>query len=100
MSRTGLVSDTSTTGGPVRDRVSRLGVARSRVRANVARAYGVAEVEEGFMNNPNTRTAILSRRATHMGLGVALGNQAGDRRELFVTQIFVEWPEKLAAADR
>jgi hypothetical protein len=59
------------------------------VLENVARAYGVAEAEEGLMNSPGHRANILSRDATHMAIGVVLGEDVAGRPELFVTQLFI-----------
>lgn len=100
MRQTGVVSDISPTSGRVRDQITRLGITGEPAEANVARAYSVAEVEAGFMNQPRCRAAILSRTATHMGLGVALGQHTGGRRELFVTQVFVELAPRQGQAQR
>ena len=44
------------------------------------------------MNSPGHRANILSRDATHMGLGITLGGEVAGRRELFVTQLFIRLP--------
>jgi hypothetical protein len=64
-------------------------LAAALVLENVARAYSPEEVERGLMESPGHRANILSREATDVGVGVALGHEIGGARELFVTQLFV-----------
>ena len=73
MRDTGVVAHVSPTTGSAGDRVRAGNIKSSLVLENVARAYGVGEAEEGLMNSPGHRANILSRDATHMGLGVVLG---------------------------
>jgi uncharacterized protein YkwD len=95
MRETGVVAHISPTTGSAVDRVRAGGIKSSVVLENVARAYGVAEAEDGLMNSPGHRANILSRDATHMGLGVVLGGVVAGRRELFVTQLFIRLPARI-----
>lgn len=92
MRDTGVVAHVSPTTGSAGDRVRSGKIRSSLVLENVARAYGVGEAEEGLMNSPGHRANILSRDATHMGLGITLGGDVAGRRELFVTQLFIRLP--------
>jgi uncharacterized protein YkwD len=89
MRETGVVAHLSPRTGSAADRVKAGGIKSSVVLENVARAYGVAEAEEGLMNSPGHRANILSRDATHMAIGVVLGEDVAGRPELFVTQLFI-----------
>lgn len=88
MRETGVVAHISPRTGSGADRVRAGGIRSSVVLENVARAYGIGEAQEGLMNSPGHRANILSRDATHMGIGVVLGEDVAGRRELFVTQLF------------
>ncbi len=92
MRDTGVVAHVSPNTGSASDRVRAGGIRSSLVLENVARAYGVGEAEDGLMNSPGHRANILSREATHVGLGVVLGGMVAGRRELFVTQLFIRRP--------
>jgi uncharacterized protein YkwD len=89
MRATGLVGHISPTTGSAGDRVKAGGVHTSLVLENVARAYGVAEAEEGLMNSPGHRANLLAREPTHIGIGIVLGDVVAGRRELFVSQLFI-----------
>ena len=89
MRETGVVAHLSPRTGSAADRVRRGGIRSSVVLENVARAYGIGEAEEGLMNSPGHRANILSKDATHMAIGVVLGEDVAGRRELFVTQLFI-----------
>ena len=89
MRETGVVAHLSPRTGSAADRVKAGGVRSSVVLENVARAYGIGEAEEGLMNSPGHRANILSKDATHMAIGVVLGEDVAGRRELFVTQLFI-----------
>ncbi len=88
MRRTQQVMGTSPSTGTGADRLRAVGRKSALALQNVARAYGVVEVHAGMMGTPSTNKAILSRAATHVGIGVVLGEQNGGRRELFVTEVF------------
>jgi hypothetical protein len=68
------------------------------VLENVARAYGVGEAHAGLMNSPGHRANIMSATATHVGIGVVLGEEVSGRREMFVTQVFTRVPPKVEPA--
>ena len=97
MRETGVVAHLSPRTGSAADRVKAGGVKSSVVLENVARAYGIGEAEEGLMNSPGHRANILSRDATHMAIGVVLGEDVAGRRELFVTQLFIRKTARIDA---
>jgi len=97
MRETGVVAHLSPRTGSAADRVKAGGVRSSVVLENVARAYGIGEAEEGLMNSPGHRANILSRDATHMAIGVVLGEDVAGRRELFVTQLFIRRTARIDA---
>jgi len=92
MRLTGVVGHVSATTGSAADRVKVAGIRTDLVLENIARAYGIGEAEAGLMNSPGHRANLLSSSATHVGIGIELGEQVADRRELFVTQVFIRVP--------
>lgn len=89
---TGVVGHVSATTGSAADRVKAGGIRTGLVLENIARAYGIGEAEAGLMNSPGHRANLLSPSATHVGIGIELGEVVSDRRELFVTQVFIRVP--------
>ena len=98
MRRTKVVAHVSPTSGSAADRVRVAGIKTAVVLENVARAYGVGEAHAGLMNSPGHRANLMSPAATQVGIGIALGDDVGGRRELFVTQVFIRIPPKVDAA--
>jgi len=98
MKESGRVAHVSPVTGSAADRVEKAGIRTAVVLENVARAYGVAQAEAGLMNSPGHRANILSREATHIGLGIVFGSQASAKNELFVTQVFARLPVNVPAA--
>ena len=98
MRRTGIVAHVSPTSGNASDRVKRAGIVTSTVLENIARAYGVGEAHNGLMNSPGHRANVLSLSATHLGVGVVLGDIVSGRREVFVTEVFIRVPPHIDAA--
>ncbi len=92
MLRNKFVAHISPTTGSASDRVGPTRLPATMVLENVARAYTAEETHDGFMNSPGHRANILARAATHVGVGVAIGTDAG-RDVLFVTQLFVKLNE-------
>lgn len=92
MRLTGVVGHVSASTGTAADRVKVAGIKTGLVLENIARAYGIAEAEAGLMNSPGHRANLLSRSATHVGIGIELGEEVAGRRELFVTQVFIRIP--------
>jgi uncharacterized protein YkwD len=92
MQRTKIVAHISPTTGAASDRVRAAGIRTAVVLENVARAYGVGEAHAGLMNSPGHRANMMSATATHIGIGVVLGDEVGGRRELFLTQVFIRIP--------
>ena len=95
MRRTHIVAHISPTTGSAADRVRAANIKTAVVLENVALAYGVAEAHDGLMNSPGHRANVLSSLATHIGIGVAFGDEGSGRREIFVTQVFMRVPPKL-----
>lgn len=88
MRRTQVVAHISPTTGSAADRVRAAKIPTPLVLENVARAYGVAEAHAGLMDSPGHRQNLMSPVATHIGIGVVLGNLVSGRPEMFVTQVF------------
>ncbi|MCA9680006.1 MAG: CAP domain-containing protein, partial [Myxococcales bacterium] len=88
MQQTGAVAHVSATTGTAADRVKAAGIRSAAVLENIARAYGVAEAEDGLMNSPGHRANLMSPAVTHVGIGVIFGEQVAGRREMFITQVF------------
>lgn len=51
---------------------------------NVGRGYSLAQIHQAFLGSPPHRANILTRRFTHIGVGVATDAQG----EIFVVQAF------------
>lgn len=98
MATTGVVAHVSPTTGSAADRVKAGGIRTAVVLENVARAYGVAEAQAGLMNSPGHRANVLSENATHLGVGIVLGDEVAGRHELFVTQVYTRVPPQLELA--
>jgi uncharacterized protein YkwD len=98
MRRTKVVAHISPTTGSAADRVKAAGIKTAVVLENVARAYGVGEAHDGLMNSPGHRANLMSSAATHVGVGVVLGDEVSGRREMFVTQVFIRVPPKVDPA--
>jgi uncharacterized protein YkwD len=92
MAATGVVAHVSPTTGAASDRVRAAGIRTALVLENIARAYGLADAQQGLMNSPGHRANILSETATHLGVGIVIGAEVADRREVFVTQVFTRVP--------
>jgi hypothetical protein len=92
---TGIVGHVSAITGSAADRVKVGGIRTGLVLENIARAYGIGEAEAGLMNSPGHRANLLSAGATHIGIGIELGEEVADRREVFVTQVFIRVPPQV-----
>ena len=97
MRDSGVVAHTSTTTGTAQDRVRAAGIRTSLVMENIARAYGVGEAQDGLMNSPGHRSNLLSDKATHIGIGIALLETPSEGRIMFFTQLFMRVPPVLSA---
>jgi uncharacterized protein YkwD len=100
MRRTRVVAHVSSTTGSAADRVRAAGIATRVVLENVARAYSLHEAHRALMNSPGHRANILSAEVTHVGIGVALGDDGTGRRALFITEVFTRLPPGFADARR
>jgi uncharacterized protein YkwD len=98
MRKTKIVAHISPTTGSAADRVRAANIKTAVVLENVARAYGVGEAHAGLMNSPGHRANVLAASATHVGIGVVLGEEVSGRREMFLTQVFIRIPPKVEAA--
>jgi uncharacterized protein YkwD len=90
-----FVGHVSPTTGSAADRTRRAGLGTPLVLENVARAFSPSEAEVGFMNSPGHRANLLSAEATHIGIGVVLGEAVSGSHELYVTQLFYRVPPKI-----
>lgn len=98
MRKTKIVAHISPTTGSAADRVRAANIKTAVVLENVARAYGVGEAHAGLMNSPGHRANVLAAAATHVGIGVVLGDEVSGRREMFLTQVFIRIPPKVEPA--
>ena len=98
MRRTKVVAHISPTSGSAADRVRVAKIKTAVVLENVARAYGVQEAHQALMNSPGHRTNLMSKLATHIGIGLAFGDEISGRREMFITQVFTRVPPKIDPA--
>jgi uncharacterized protein YkwD len=92
MRKTGVVAHVSATTGSAADRVKAAGIRTGVVLENIARAYAVGEAHQGLMNSPGHRANLLSPMATHLGVGIAYGDEISGQREMFVTEVFIRIP--------
>jgi len=83
------VAHVSPSTGTALDRARRAGLQPMLILENVGRAYSPDEAETGFMSSPGHRGNILDRRATRIGIGVAVGNPVTGTNPLFVTQLLM-----------
>jgi uncharacterized protein YkwD len=97
MRRTHTVAHISPTTGSAADRIRAAKIRTAVVLENVARAYGVNEAHDGLMNSPGHRANVMSSVATHVGIGVAFGEEISGRREMFISQVFTRVPPRLDA---
>jgi uncharacterized protein YkwD len=93
-----FVAHVSPRTGNAGDRARAAGLASPMLLENVARAYSPSEVQTGFMNSPGHRANVLSKDATHVGVGVVLGREVNGKRELYVTQLFFRVPPRIPLA--
>jgi uncharacterized protein YkwD len=99
MRDTGVVAHISPMTGSAADRVRAAKLRTPLVLENIARAYGVTEAQSGLMNSPGHRANLLSSEATHIGIGIVLGEEVAGRRELFVTQVFTRVPPHVSTGE-
>jgi uncharacterized protein YkwD len=77
-----------TTGGPV-DRLRRAGIPQPpRLLENVGAGSSVDDVEEGLMRSPGHRGALLDKKVTRIGIGVAISAREDDGTPILATQMF------------
>ncbi len=83
-----FVGHVSPQNGGLGDRLQRVGIAPALALENVGMAFSAGDVHRGLMSSPGHRGNIIDPRATHIGIGVAIGKAQDGRRPLFVTQVF------------
>jgi uncharacterized protein YkwD len=88
MAAAGYFAHISPTTGSVADRLRRRDYPATFAAENIAMAGGLAEAEDGLMRSPEHRAAILTRRATHVGIGVATTESGDLGKRYLVTQVF------------
>lgn len=96
MRRTQIIAHVSPSTGSTMDRMRAARIHSRFVLENVARAHGIHEAHELLMNSPGHRANLLSPDATHIGIGVVLGQDLAGRRALFITQLItreLSWAE-------
>jgi hypothetical protein len=98
MRATKVVAHVSPKTGSAADRVRAAKIKTAVVLENVARAYGLGEAHQGLMNSPGHRANLMSKTATHVGIGVVFGDEVSGRREIFITQVFTRVPPKVEPA--
>jgi uncharacterized protein YkwD len=89
MATAGYFAHISPVTGSVADRLRARAYPASFAAENIAMAASLSEAEEGLMRSPGHRAAILSRRTTRFGVGVATTDAGGMGRLYLVTQVFV-----------
>lgn len=75
--------------GRLADRAQAAGVHYARLAENIAVHGDVEAAEAALLRSPGHRVNILDAEFTHVGIGVALGDDSGGARRLFVTQNFM-----------
>lgn len=93
MAESGEIAHLSQRTGSAVDRVRRAGITPmpTLIAENVGRDYTAEGIERALMASPGHRDNILSRAASHVGVGVALGRREGNAVPIFVTQVFAGW---------
>lgn len=75
-----------TTGSPS-DRVAKAGITVDRLSENIGTSSSPDELHQGLMRSPGHRSAILDRKSTRVGIGVAVP-LAGRRYRVVGTELF------------
>jgi uncharacterized protein YkwD len=86
------LANLSPTTGTAIDRARAAHVTTRAVTELVDRASSVRAAYDDVMGLPSTRETLLSPALTHIGIGVALGDEVTGHRELFVTQMLMRVP--------
>lgn len=89
MRDTGVVTHVSPTQGDLGARIKRAGLVTPLALENVARSSSAREAHQNLMDSPGHRANLLSPKATHVGIGVALGDEVSGQREVYVTEVFI-----------
>jgi len=98
MRKTKIVGHVSPTTGAAADRVRAAGIKTAVVLENVAQSSAIGEAHAALMNSPGHRANILEPQATHVGIGIVLGDDVG-RREIFLTEVFIRIPPMVARSE-
>lgn len=87
MARTGRVEHVSPRSGSVVERLKAAHLEATAVAENVGQNYSATQIHNGFMSSPGHRGNVLNQDVTHVGLGVAAGQDGA----LFFTEVFIAW---------
>jgi len=90
MASTGRVTHISPSTGSVVDRIGAVGYEVAFVAENIARSSSIADAQEGLMRSPAHRAAVLSLRATHVGVGIVTTSSPETGNVHFMTQVFAD----------
>jgi uncharacterized protein YkwD len=94
MQESDFVGHTSPNTGPAAGRVERAGVRTRLVLENIGRGETPAKVHADLMRSPGHRANIISREATHVGIGVARDDHEGMAGYL-ATEVFVRLAQRI-----
>src|SRR5262249_5245865 len=81
--------------GSAADRAKRAGIATPLILENVARDYSPRQTHNDLMQSPGHRANLLDARATHVGIGVAIGKAEHGEPQLYVTEMFLRVAPRL-----
>ncbi len=84
------IAHVSPTSGTVADRLNAAGYRAVFAAENIARSSAIADAQEGLMRSPGHRAAILSARATHVGIGVVSIQRPETGTVYLITQVFAQ----------
>lgn len=89
MRRTNVVAFIVPGEGNVEERTRALAPdSTTKVRGGIARAYGISETHTGLIDQPTTRSLLMSVRSTQIGIGVVYGAEITPGvREMYVTEL-------------
>jgi len=98
MDLNGFIGHLSPQTGDMADRVKRAGIQSSTTLENIGRGYSAQEVHSGLMQSPAHRANLLSREATHVGLGVVIQADSG-KRAFLATELFIRVVDQIDIDD-
>ncbi len=93
-----FVGHRSPTTGDPSDRLAKAGIVSGLVLENIGRDYSARALHEGLMRSPGHRANIVSREATHLGVGV-VAEPEGDRTAFIATEVYVQFARQIVPAN-